>query len=93
MALIEAASCGRPVIASRVGGIPEIVEHGVNGLLVEPDRVEELAAAIEEMYANLNRFMIEGVARASLIRDRYSPENWVGIAVEEYNKILELHSK
>jgi glycosyltransferase involved in cell wall biosynthesis len=89
MALIEAAACGRPVVASRVGGIPEIVEHGVNGLLVEPDQVDALAAAIEEIGGNLNRFMIESGARVSLIRDSYSPENWVRIAVEEYNKALE----
>ncbi len=93
MALIEAAACGRSVVASRVGGIPDIVEHGVNGLLVEPDHVKELAAAIEEMGANLDRFMKESGVRASLIRDTYSPEKWAEIAVAEYNKSLELNLK
>ncbi len=36
---VEAMSCGLPVIATRVGGIKEIVEHGGNGFLVDPDRV------------------------------------------------------
>ena len=41
--LLEALALARPVVATRVGGIPEIVEHGVNGLLVSPDRDDELA--------------------------------------------------
>lgn len=44
---IEASAFGRPVIASRIGGLPEIVMHGETGLLVEPARPEQLADAIE----------------------------------------------
>jgi len=39
LSLAEALACGVPVIATRVGGIPELVKHMVNGLLVEPDPV------------------------------------------------------
>jgi glycosyltransferase involved in cell wall biosynthesis len=42
----EALVAGRPVVASRVGGIPEVIRDGVDGLLVPPDRPEELAAAV-----------------------------------------------
>lgn len=49
MTSIEAMSQGLPVIASRVGGIPEIIEDGVNGLLVRPGVPEELADAVERL--------------------------------------------
>jgi glycosyltransferase involved in cell wall biosynthesis len=42
----EAAACGLPVVSTRSGGIPEIVEHGVTGLLVARGNAEELALAI-----------------------------------------------
>jgi len=52
IALVEALACGKPVVATRVGGIPEIVEHCRTGLLVEPDRPEALAAALGELLRN-----------------------------------------
>jgi glycosyltransferase involved in cell wall biosynthesis len=47
--LLEAMACGAPVVASRLTGIPEIVEDGVDGLLVEPRDVPALASAIARL--------------------------------------------
>jgi len=44
--LLEAMAAGRPVIATRVGGVPEIVEDGVTGLLVDPHSPDQLASAM-----------------------------------------------
>lgn len=44
--VLEAASLGVPVVASRVGGLPEIIDDGRSGALVSPDKVDELAQAI-----------------------------------------------
>ena len=46
LAILEAFAAGVPVVASRIGGIPEIVSHGTNGLLFEPGNVDDLARAL-----------------------------------------------
>jgi glycosyltransferase involved in cell wall biosynthesis len=46
IALLEAMAQGRPVVATRVGGTPEVLQHGVQGLLVPPGSPEQLADAI-----------------------------------------------
>jgi glycosyltransferase involved in cell wall biosynthesis len=48
----EAWSAGRPVVASRVGGIPELIEDGKTGLLVEPGDVDGLAARLRRLLAD-----------------------------------------
>jgi glycosyltransferase involved in cell wall biosynthesis len=46
VSLLEAAACRKPIVASAVGGIPEIITDGVSGLLVPPDDVDALSAAM-----------------------------------------------
>jgi glycosyltransferase involved in cell wall biosynthesis len=59
--LVEAMACQKPVIVSRIGGVPSIVVPGVNGLLVTPDDLESLSQAIvrvltdKELAANLSQ--------------------------------------
>jgi glycosyltransferase involved in cell wall biosynthesis len=52
LCVLEAMAHGKPVVASAVGGIPELVEDGVTGLLVEPGDVAGLRAAIERLLAD-----------------------------------------
>lgn len=49
LVLLEAAAFALPVIASRVGGIPEVVQHGVSGLLVAPEDIEAWAQALRAL--------------------------------------------
>jgi glycosyltransferase involved in cell wall biosynthesis len=51
MALMEALWQGKPAIGTRVSGIPEMIQHDVNGLLVQPGQPAEMAAAIERLAA------------------------------------------
>jgi glycosyltransferase involved in cell wall biosynthesis len=49
-ALLEAGSAGRAVIATRVGGIPEVVENNISGILIKPNDKDELVCGLEKLY-------------------------------------------
>jgi len=51
----EAMACGKAVVASRVGGLAEIIEDGRSGILVEPGKTEDLAEAVIELISNPER--------------------------------------
>jgi colanic acid/amylovoran biosynthesis glycosyltransferase len=68
--LMEAMSCGLPVIASRLSGIPELVEHERNGLLVTPGRADELADALARLARDgALRQRLGNEGRATIERD------------------------
>jgi glycosyltransferase involved in cell wall biosynthesis len=75
--VVEAFMRGRAVVGARAGGIPDIVEDGVNGLLVEPDDSAALAAAIERIVTDLELAARLGAAAAE------STSHWVSTP-EEY---------
>lgn len=66
-ALLEAMACGLPVVASRVGGLPEAVSDGVEGLLVPPGDPQALAQAVQRLAdAGVRRQMGEAARRRAL---------------------------
>lgn len=68
LVFLEANACGTPVIGSWCGGIPDAVEHGINGLLVQPNAVDELAMALERLLSDgdlLLRLATGGLERAA----------------------------
>jgi glycosyltransferase involved in cell wall biosynthesis len=62
MVLVEAGLMGRPVIASKIGGITDVVYHGQNGLLVPPRDPEALAAAIAAVLQDREKARSMGLA-------------------------------
>lgn len=68
--LIEAMAVGRPVVATRVGGIPEVVTDGVTGFLVEPGDYVAMARAVERLLTNKDLWnkMAQAAARDVAVR-------------------------
>lgn len=72
--IIEAMLVGTPVIGSRVGGIPDIISDGENGLLVEPDDADDLLRALRQIYAS-DVTAMAAEARAFAL-DFFSPDKY-----------------
>lgn len=69
-ALLEAMACGLPVVATEVGGSPDLIENGFTGRLIQPDRPDQLQFALEKMLLNRHRLRIMGQnCRERILRD------------------------
>ncbi len=74
LSILEAMSFGRPCVATDVGGIPEVVEDGVSGLLVAPGDASALARGLELLIADPARRSAMGAVAQRTARERFSAE-------------------
>ena len=72
--LLEAMAAGLPVIATQVGGVPEVVEEGKTGFLVPPRDVQRMAEAIVCMVRHPERMNQMGIYARALVRSQFSVE-------------------
>jgi glycosyltransferase involved in cell wall biosynthesis len=73
--LIEAAYAGLPVISTTVGGIPEIIEHGQAGILVEPKNADKITIALQKLVGNKNLQNTYKTVIESSVRSKFTIEN------------------
>ena len=89
--VIEAMLHGKPVVCSRLGGLPEIVDDEVNGLLFEPGNAADLAAKIDRLWSRPDLCTEMGRAgRAKVLRE-YSPARYYERLRQAYRRALELY--
>ncbi|EKD84499.1 MAG: glycosyl transferase group 1, partial [uncultured bacterium] len=87
-ASLEFMSCGKPVIASAVGVIPEIIQNQEQGLIVPPRDVEQLANAIEKLVANPVLRQNMGNSARQKVLDNFSLEKFGSVMESVYAKLL-----
>jgi glycosyltransferase involved in cell wall biosynthesis len=88
LTVLEAMAAGTPVVATRVGGIPEQVRHGEEALLVDPGNPVGLAGAIAGLLADPERAVRISARARMRLGDRFSPEAMVASVVDCYHTVL-----
>jgi glycosyltransferase involved in cell wall biosynthesis len=87
-AVLEALSVGCPIVASAVGGIPELVSDGVNGLLVPAGDAAALQAALLRLPRELEVLKTRARAAAPALREELGADRWAGRLVAAYGRAL-----
>jgi glycosyltransferase involved in cell wall biosynthesis len=88
VSVLEAMAAELPVVASRVGGMPELVLDGVTGLLVEPGDPDELAAAIDRLVADGDLRRSLGVCGRAYSESHFDPDSFARAHVNLYAEEL-----
>lgn len=88
MSLLEAGAAGLPAVASRVGGVPEVIANQETGLLVSPDRPRELAEALRRLAEDEALRERLGAALRQRVSDRFSRERASTATLGLYRELL-----
>jgi glycosyltransferase involved in cell wall biosynthesis len=91
IALLEACACARPVVASRIGGVPEVISDGLNGSLVEVGDVAGLASAVDGLLRNRKLAERLGQQAERDVARRYSLASMVQVTRQAYTLALQRH--
>ena len=86
LTITEAFAYGKPVIASRIGGIPEVISPGQDGLLVEPGDVGDLVDAVDYMTNNIPRSVEMGRAGRNNVERKFNCKI-------HYEKLMQVYAK
>jgi glycosyltransferase involved in cell wall biosynthesis len=85
--ILDAMACRLPVVATKVGGIPEVVIHGETGLLVPPRNPSALARAILKLYSNNTLASRLGQKGYELVHRKFSAEAMADKVVRLYERV------
>jgi glycosyltransferase involved in cell wall biosynthesis len=88
LSALEAMAAGKPVIASRVGGLAELVVDGVTGMLVPPGDTGALVSCIAELANNRQRLASMGDAGWNRAHDLFSVEHMAQQTAQLYDRLL-----
>ncbi len=88
MSVLESLAYARPVIGTRIGGIPELIDDGQDGLIVEPGDREQLSVALRELGGNPHQSALMGRAGREKVARRFSPAHHYAQIRAIYDQLL-----
>jgi len=88
LAALESMACGTPVVATRIGGLPEVIDDGVDGILIEPDDMESMVEACIELLSDADRLASMSELASKKPESRFNYEKLVGEYENLYLSLL-----
>lgn len=88
VAAVEAGACGRPVVASKVGGLKEVIIHGYNGYLVEPGSVEDIKNNLKLMLQDEKKLLEMGKKSRRYMEENYDWIKNANVVKNLYEKLI-----
>lgn len=85
---LEAMSCGKVMIGTKVGGFPQIINNYENGILVEPKNDDELANILKEICLNFEKYIKLGYEARKFVEKEYSWEQITRKTFQIYEKYI-----
>ncbi len=88
MSVLEAMSFARPIVGSRIGGIPEQIRDGIDGALFEPGNAQELADVLDDLAANPEKAKQMGLNAHDRLCGKYAMRDHMAALLKLYDELL-----
>lgn len=88
LVMLESLACGKPIVVSRAGGMPEIISDGVNGYVVEMGDYEMLARRCMQLLENRQAASQMGERGRQMVRQKFTKEVMCANTLEVYRRVL-----
>jgi len=88
LTILEAMACSKPVIATNVGGVPEVVKDRVSGILVPPKDPEALHSAMNELLGNREKLMKMGYNGKRVCNESFDSKTMIGKIEDLYDSLM-----
>ena len=86
--ILETMEIGKPIIGSRIGGIPELIENEKNGYLYKYDDVKELSERMEKLFTNTSIVRNQGEMSRKIYEEKYSEDIYYNEIMKIYNTLV-----
>jgi len=86
--ILEAAACGKPVIVSNIGGLPEVVIDNHTGFMVPPNNAQTLSEKIEDLVINVEKRLQFGKNGRRFVEEKYDYDKILDYIISIYKSVL-----
>ncbi len=86
--VLQSFSFGKPVVATNIGGIKDMIIHDQNGILTKPNDALELSSSIEVLYYDKEKIINLGKNARSTLETKYNPINYYDKSIEMFNNLI-----
>ncbi|OIO20671.1 hypothetical protein AUJ17_04950 [Candidatus Micrarchaeota archaeon CG1_02_47_40] len=93
LTVLEAMSCERPVIASKIGSMPTAIEHGKDGIMIKPGSVQDLVFAVNGLVADREKAKLIAKAARKKILENFSCESMISKTILAYREAIAMVKK
>ncbi len=88
VSILEASSCGKPIVASDIGGLKEVVVNNETGFLIESENVDAISDAIEKLVLDKNLRTEMGIKGRKFVKEQFEFSQNVNDTIDSYKKLI-----
>lgn len=91
--VLQSFAFGKPVVATNIGGLKDMIINNINGILIRPNDSSDLSSSIKELYFDKNKILDLGKSARIMLEIKYNPIKYYNKSIDLYNTLILKNNK